>query len=103
MKIYCLYDRKSSTYGTVFTSENNQTAQRYFQFLCFMPANEMVRDDVELHCVGQFDNKTGHIINTSKEFVSNFVYEETFTELIRRSACEDLLKNLAKKEVKDNE
>lgn len=99
MKIYCLYDRKSNTYGTVFTSENNQTAQRYFQFLCSMPANEMIRDDVELYVLGSYDPKSGLISDVCKDFVSNFVYDESFTNMIREQARVEFLKELSKKEV----
>lgn len=99
MKIYSLYDRKSNTYGTVFTSENNQTAQRYFQFLCSMPANEMIRDDIELYSVGEFDIKFGVITDVSKDFVSNFVYEESITNMIREQTRIEVLKELANQEV----
>lgn len=103
MKIYCLYDRKSNTYGTVFTSENNQTAQRYFQFLCSMPANEMIRDDVELYALGNYDPKSGLITDVSKDFVSNFVYEESITNMIREQARVEFLKELSKQEVEIRE
>lgn len=103
MKIYCLYDRKSNTYGTVFTSENNQTAQRYFQFLCSMPANEMIRDDVELYVLGNYDPKTGSITDLCKDFVANFVYEESITEMIRQQTRIEILKELSKQEVSIDE
>lgn len=98
MKIYCLYDRKSNTYGTVFTSENNQTAQRYFQFLCSMPANELVRDDVELYALADYDPKTGNISDVHKDFVSNFVYDETYSNYLRRQGREELYQEMLKKD-----
>lgn len=103
MKIYSIYDRKSNTYGTVFTSDNNQTAQRYFQYLCSIPANELIRDDVELYVLGSFDPKTGSITDVCKDFVSNFVFDETVTNMIRNQARLDFLKELSKLEESNDE
>lgn len=98
MKIFCLFDRKSGTYGTVFTSDNYLTAQRYFQFLCSMPANEMIRDDVELYALADYDTKTGVISDVCKDFVCNFTYDESITNMIREQTRVEILKELAKKE-----
>lgn len=96
MKIFCLFDRKSGTYGTVFTSDNYLTAQRYFQYLCSMPANEMIRDDVELYALADYDNKTGVISDVCKDFVCNFTYDDSITNMIREQTRSEVLKSLGK-------
>lgn len=59
--VYCIYDRKAHEHGTLFVHQNNLTAQRYFQHLCSLPANEVIRNDVELYRIGTFNSTTGEL------------------------------------------
>lgn len=102
MKVYCIFDRKSHTYGTLFTNDNDNTAQRYFQYICSLPGNEMIRDDVELYCVGSWDNAHGILdALTHPEFICNFVETKGYKDQVRAEVLRELMEN--RKEMKQDD
>lgn len=91
MIIYCIFDRKSHTYGTLFTNDNDTTAQRYFQYICSLPGNEMIREDVELYSLGSWDTSQGILEAHSPYYICSYVETKGFKDQVRAEVIKELM------------
>lgn len=71
--VYCIYDRLSNRYGSVFSSPSHATASRQFKSM-FQGSQGVKESDYDLcHC-GNLDISTGalHNVPTSRVNVSEY-------------------------------
>lgn len=64
--VYCIRDLKAATFGSVFLSLNNSTAER--EFLEAMKRN-IFAQDMELYHIATFDSERGTILSVEPSFV----------------------------------
>lgn len=62
MKLYSVYDVTAKTYSEPFAVPSDEVAQRNFRFTMTRYDDFFVKD-MELRCVGEFDNITGSIVS----------------------------------------
>lgn len=67
INVYAVKDCKSF-FWTPFTSPNNATAQREFSMIIRHPDASMFVKDLELWCLGEYDEHTG-AITSNPEYV----------------------------------
>lgn len=73
--IYAIYDVAMKCYAQPFYQTNDDVAKRSFRMAINDPRAESlypVRDDLELWCIGQFDDKSGNIIFKQKNEETKF-------------------------------
>lgn len=73
LKLYALYDRKSAQYGQPIVQTNHETAKRYFNYIMLKAENDMIKYDMELYCLGDYDPSVGVITPCKAEFICDFV------------------------------
>lgn len=78
MKILSVHDTKAERFGNPFVSPNLAVADRDFALACNEPKSPMYMfpDDIQLICIGDFDEYTGRItpiepviVCTAKQYV----------------------------------
>lgn len=72
--IYVVFDKVAGTYGEPFTSVNDATAIRRFNYL--MANSKMVANDCQLYGIGWFNIESGSVDGfESPVFICNFEEE----------------------------
>lgn len=73
--MYSFFDRKARTYGEPFLAARKEVAVRRFQYV--IGQSPMVKADMELYVLGEFESDTGEIV-PGVDFICE--YEENENE-----------------------
>ena len=71
--VYAIFDRVAQSYGEPFLAQNNNLAQRRFNYV--MQNSPMVANDTQLFKIGEYNTDTA-ILTSSIEFVCNYTPAE---------------------------
>lgn len=69
---YSVYDRTAESYATPFFAPNVSVAKRNFRY-SLSKLDDVFVKDLELYCVGYFDNEVGGLIEASVTLVDSGV------------------------------
>lgn len=73
VKYYSIKDVKANEFGDLMFAKNDEVAKRIFGQI--VSKNTYLASDLQMYCIGEFDNEEGYFANFPTLIVDNVVEE----------------------------